>query len=241
MQDAIATTELFAEEPGQPRRSVVLAVGTPRRDGAGDRWSCRVKLSAGRVDLRAEGGDSLEALAAGLAALGERLEALRAAGWRLRAASRGDAEPDLRRLGLAAGADPAPLLDGPDAFRRAVETRDLEAMTAAFAEDAVLHSPVTHRPFEGRPAIRGLLAILLEVFRDFRYTDELRAPDGTRALVFRARVRDRDLEGLDLLRFDDAGRIRDFTVMVRPRSALEALLGEVGSRLAEASAGGDGG
>lgn len=117
-------------------------------------------------------------------------------------------------------------------FRKAVEVRDLEAMTAVFAEDAVLHSPVVFRPFEGRAAIGRLLEILLEVFEDFRYTDELEAADGTKGLVFRARVGDREVEGIDLIRFDGEGRIRDFTVMVRPRSALEALLAEVGARLA---------
>ena len=121
----------------------------------------------------------------------------------------------------------------PNAFRRAVEAHDLEAMMAAFAEDAVLHSPVTFKPFDGRAAIRSLLAILLEVFQDFHYTDELESEDGTRALVFNARVGDRDLQGMDLIRFDDSGLIRDLTVMVRPRSALEALLAEVGPRLAE--------
>lgn len=118
-------------------------------------------------------------------------------------------------------------------FRHAVESLDLDALTACFAEDAVLHSPVTFQPFEGRAAIRRLLAILFEVFRDFGYTDELSAADGTLGLVFRARVGDRELEGLDLLRFDEAGRIRDLTVMVRPRSALEALLREVGGQLAQ--------
>ncbi len=118
-------------------------------------------------------------------------------------------------------------------FRSAVEARDLEGMMATFAVDAVLHSPVTFKPFEGRAAIRQLLAILFEVFQDFQYTDELEAEDGTRALVFNARVGDRDLQGLDLIRFDGSGLIRDLTVMVRPRSALEALLAEVGPRLAE--------
>lgn len=121
-----------------------------------------------------------------------------------------------------------------DAFRKAVESFDLEEMMAQFAEKAVLHSPVTFAPFEGRDAIRQLLTILSQVFQDFEYTDELEAQDGTTALVFRARVGDRDLQGLDLIRFDEAGLIRDLTVMVRPRSAIEALLGEVGSRLAEA-------
>lgn len=118
-------------------------------------------------------------------------------------------------------------------FRKAVEAHDLDGMMATFAEDAVLHSPVTFKPFEGRAAIRQLLGILFEVFKDFRYSDELEAEDGTRALVFNARVGDRDLQGLDLIRFDGSGLIRDLTVMVRPRSALEALLAEVGPRLAE--------
>ena len=122
-----------------------------------------------------------------------------------------------------------------ESFRKAVEARDLDDMMARFAEDAVLHSPITFKPFEGRAAIRQLLGILLEVFQDFRYTDELESGDGaTKALVFRARAGDRELEGIDLIRFDDAGRIRDFTVLIRPRSAIEALLAEVAPRLARA-------
>ena len=117
-------------------------------------------------------------------------------------------------------------------FRRGVESKDVGVMMEAFADGAVLHSPITIRPFEGKEAIARLLGILMQVFQDFRYTDELTAEDGTKALVFRTRVGDREVEGLDLIRFDEAGLIRDFTVMVRPRSAVEALLREVGSRLA---------
>ena len=120
------------------------------------------------------------------------------------------------------------------AFRRAVEAHDLERMMALFADDAVLHSPITFQPFEGRAAIRQLLGIILEVFQDFRYTDELAAPDGSLALVFRTRVSGREVEGIDLVRFDASGAIRDLTVFVRPRSGIEALLGEVAPRLASA-------
>jgi hypothetical protein len=119
-------------------------------------------------------------------------------------------------------------------FRRAVEDRDLEDMMACFTENAVLHSPITVKPFEGRETIRVLLGILLEVFHEFEYTDELDARDGTKGLIFRARVGTRRLQGLDLIRFDEKGRIADFTVMIRPRSAIEALLEEVAPRLAAA-------
>lgn len=119
-----------------------------------------------------------------------------------------------------------------DSFRSAVEARQIDAMVSAFTEDAVLHSPVSFKPVEGRAAIRALLTVLLDVLQDFRYTDQLESNEGTRGLIFRARIGDRELEGMDLLRFDDADKIRDITVMVRPRSAIEALRLEVGSRLA---------
>ncbi len=125
-------------------------------------------------------------------------------------------------------------------FRAAVEARDADALMATFAERSVLHSPITFQPFEGKPAIRRLLAIILEVFEDMRYTDVLVADDGTTALVFRTRVAGRSIEGLDLLRFDEHGAVSDLTVMVRPRSGMEALLEQVGPRLAAAIAAAEG-
>jgi hypothetical protein len=72
------------------------------------------------------------------------------------------------------------------------------------------------------------------VFQDFEYTDEL-AGEGTHALVFRARVGDKRLEGLDHLTLDSEGLVTHLVVMVRPLSGLIALAQEMGARL-EASA-----
>ena len=118
-------------------------------------------------------------------------------------------------------------------FRAAVEAGDHAGMVAAFAPDAVLRSPVSFKPFEGREAISQLLAILLETFEDFRYTDEFET-EGKAALVFRARVGDRELQGLDLFRFGADGQIAELTVMVRPLSAVIALAEAVGPKLAAA-------
>lgn len=127
-------------------------------------------------------------------------------------------------------------------FRSAVETQSLDEILALFRDDAVLHSPITFQPFEGKAAIRRLLAIILEVFQEFRYTDELDDAAGrTKILVFRCTVESaggkrREAEGIDLLRFDADGRIAELTVMVRPRSSLEAVLAEVQPRLMAALA-----
>lgn len=118
-------------------------------------------------------------------------------------------------------------------FRTAVEHRDHAAMIDVLADDVVLHSPLAFTPFESKPVVARLLRVLLEeVFEDFTYTDELASPDGTHALIFRAKVGDREVQGLDLLRYNEAGRINDFTVMVRPASGLQALGEAVGAHYA---------
>jgi hypothetical protein len=125
---------------------------------------------------------------------------------------------------------------GHEAFRAAVEARDLGAMAGALSQDVVFHSPVTFKPFEGKEAVATLLGVVAATFEDFRYTDELDS-DGIKALVFEARVGDREVQGLDLLRFDDQGLIADFTVMVRPLSAAMALAEAVGKGLEQAAQG----
>ncbi|MDQ1494475.1 MAG: hypothetical protein QOG69_958 [Actinomycetota bacterium] len=107
-------------------------------------------------------------------------------------------------------------------FRAAVEAGDHAGMVDALAPDVVFNSPVAFQPFHGREAVAKLFAALLQTFEDFRYTDEFEQGDA-HALVFRARVGDKELEGVDLLRMDDEGKIRDFTVFVRPASGLMAL------------------
>jgi len=118
-------------------------------------------------------------------------------------------------------------------FRAAVESGDIGAVTELLAADIVFHSPVTFHPFVGRDTVVGLLEQVAQVFEDFRYTDELQTGDA-HALIFRATVGDRELEGLDLLRFDEQGLICDFTVMVRPLSGLIPFAQEMRERAASA-------
>jgi hypothetical protein len=105
------------------------------------------------------------------------------------------------------------------AFRTAVERQDIEAARELLAPDIVFHSPVTFHPFLGRDTVMGLLTLVAQTFEDFRYTDELVMDDG-HALIFQASVAGKELEGIDLLRFDEQGLIADFTVMLRPLSGL---------------------
>lgn len=113
-------------------------------------------------------------------------------------------------------------MSSPTAFEQAVASGDLEALVGALAPDVVFRSPVVFKPYEGREAVGKILEAVTRVFDGFEYAHRFEA-DGRRALIFTARVGDREVEGLDLLQLDDQGRVRELTVMVRPMSGMHAL------------------
>jgi hypothetical protein len=120
-------------------------------------------------------------------------------------------------------------------FRAAAEAQDLERLAALLDEDVVLRSPVVFKPYRGRDQVAVVLAAVARVFEDFRYEREIGAPGASdHALVFTARVGDRELEGCDLLHTNDAGLIDEFVVMVRPLSAALALVEGMKGELAPA-------
>ncbi len=76
----------------------------------------------------------------------------------------------------------------------------------------------------------ALLAIVLEMFQDFTYTDVIDGGD-TAALFFEALVEGRQVQGVDHLRFRSDGLISELTVMIRPLSGLNAVAEYTGQRL----------
>jgi ketosteroid isomerase-like protein len=108
-----------------------------------------------------------------------------------------------------------------DAFKAAAEAKDFDRADALFAADATFSSPVVFKPYEGREQIKLLLGAVVQVFEDFRYLEQVETGD-VAVLVFEARVGDKQLQGVDILRF--AGdEIVEMTVMVRPMSGVNAL------------------
>jgi hypothetical protein len=116
-------------------------------------------------------------------------------------------------------------------FRRAVEARDTAAIEALLAENVVFTSPVAHQPYPGRAMTAAILRGVLRVFEDFRYEREIVSADGRdHALMFRAGVAGKELQGCDFLHLDEDGLIDEFTVMVRPLSAATALAAAMGAQ-----------
>jgi len=123
----------------------------------------------------------------------------------------------------------------PHPFRRAAEAKDLDLLGAALREDVVLHSPILFRGFEGREIVSQVLTHVSATLEGLTYTDELTEGD-TVCLRFKARVGDRELEGIDFLELDEDGKVSELTVFMRPLSAINAFNEQMKARLEAAQA-----
>jgi hypothetical protein len=117
-------------------------------------------------------------------------------------------------------------------FGAAVEARDVEAAVAVLADDVVFSSPIVYRPYAGKSAATAVLSAVGRVLEDFGYEAELASEDGrNHALMFRARVDGKDLQGCDFLHHGEDGLVDQLTVMVRPLSAALALRDRMAAQL----------
>lgn len=111
-----------------------------------------------------------------------------------------------------------------ESWHQLIRTKDLPKLEDMLAEDAVLHSPIVHRPLAGRAIVVKYLSAAFEVFlsQDFHYIRECFNEDSA-ILEFETTVDDITVNGVDMIRWDENGKIVDFKVMVRPLKAVNII------------------
>jgi ketosteroid isomerase-like protein len=111
-----------------------------------------------------------------------------------------------------------------DTWHRLVRTRDAAGLDALLADDVVFHSPVVHAPQVGRPLAKGYLSAALRVFgsETFHYVREVVGANDA-VLEFEVELDGIHVNGVDMIRWNDEGRIVDFKVMLRPLKAINLI------------------
>lgn len=118
-----------------------------------------------------------------------------------------------------------------------IAKRDFSGLLDMTRPDVIFRSPAMHKPYHTAPVLHLILSTVMGVFEDFTYHREFASADGLSVVLeFSARVGDRELKGIDMIRFDHDGCIAEFEVMIRPLSGLQALAAEMGARLGVALA-----
>lgn len=110
------------------------------------------------------------------------------------------------------------------AWHDLVRRRSADGLDALLADEVVFHSPIVHTPQVGKALTTMYLTAALQVIANdtFAYVREIVGPRDA-ALEFRCEIDGIVVNGVDLIRWNDAGRIVDFTVMVRPLKAVNLL------------------
>lgn len=105
-----------------------------------------------------------------------------------------------------------------------VRTRNVAGLDQLLADDVVFHSPVVHTPQVGKAVTARYLAAAFQVFfnESFRYVRELVGPQDA-ALEFQVEIDGIAVNGIDLIKWNDAGRIVEFKVLVRPLKAINLI------------------
>jgi hypothetical protein len=114
-------------------------------------------------------------------------------------------------------------------LRVAFEARDHAGIVEALAPDVVLRSPIFEVPFRGIEEAGALFEVLLEVLWPLEYIAEI--PGDPHVLYFRGEIKGTEIEGCDLLSFDDQGRVQEITVFLRPFPGIAAFLSAMGPKL----------
>lgn len=130
-------------------------------------------------------------------------------------------------------------MSGLDKWYGYIKSHDRNALWELLHPDAVFESPVVHTPQRGRDITFKYLVSALKVLNgdSFRYLGEWRSDDGA-VLEFATEIDGITINGVDIIKFDDGGRIVNFKVMVRPLKAINLLHRLMGEQLAAAAAAG---
>ncbi len=116
-------------------------------------------------------------------------------------------------------------------WHRFVATGDQALLSSLLADDIVFRSPAVHGPIPGKPATFLVLTTVVQIFENFRYEREFAAGSHDAGLEFAANVGKFELKGIDLIKFNAAGEMVEFEVMIRPLKALQALAEAMGNRI----------
>jgi hypothetical protein len=118
-------------------------------------------------------------------------------------------------------------------WHRAVREKDGSLLSELLDVNIVFHSPTVRAPKQGKQLVHFILTTVIDVFDDFTYHREWEDSNDM-ALEFSAKVGERSVKGVDLIKWNDSGKIVHFEVAMRPLRGVQALFEEMNIRFEKA-------
>ena len=120
-------------------------------------------------------------------------------------------------------------------WHQLVETRNAAGLDALLSDKVVFHSPIVHTPQTGKAITTTYLTAAFHVFfnESFRYVREVTG-DRDAVLEFQVEIDGIGVNGVDMIKWDDNGKIVEFKVMIRPLKAINLIHQKMAAMLAKA-------
>lgn len=114
-----------------------------------------------------------------------------------------------------------------------VATNDPLGLDELLADEAIFLSPIVHTPQHGKALAKAYLSAAFQVFFNptFRYVREILGPSDA-MLEFETDIDGVLVNGVDIIKWNQAGRIVEFKVMIRPLKAVNLIHERMGAMLA---------
>lgn len=115
-------------------------------------------------------------------------------------------------------------IDALTSWHELIRSRNLSDLDHLLAEEVVFYSPVVYKAQAGKMLTMLYLYAAFEVFLNdsFRYVRQVSGPRDA-VLEFQVEIDGIEVNGVDMLKWDDEGRIVEFKVMVRPLKAINLI------------------
>ena len=109
-------------------------------------------------------------------------------------------------------------------WHQLARSRDVRGLDSFLADDVVFYSPVVFTPQVGKAITTKYLAAAFHVFfnESFHYVREVRG-ERDAVLEFELELEGIKVNGVDMLKWNDAGKIVEFKVMLRPLKAVNLI------------------
>jgi len=109
-------------------------------------------------------------------------------------------------------------------WHRLVREQDAGGLDTLLDDDAVFFSPVVHAPQRGKRLAAAYLSAAFQVFFNptFRYVREIVGASDA-MLEFETEIDGVLVNGVDILKWNEAGRVVEFKVMIRPLKAIQLI------------------
>jgi len=122
------------------------------------------------------------------------------------------------------------------AWHQLVKSRDSKSLDLLLSEEAVFHSPVVHTAQVGKAITKQYLMAAFQVFfnETFRYTREVVGASDA-VLEFQVEIEGVSVNGVDMIKWNEAGKITDFKVMIRPLKAINLIHQKMAAMLQSAA------